>query len=793
MSTGNSAGSPPSNRQDGSPREEKTSPELPPRERLAIIYVHGMGDQTRLCDPTALLNNLESYWQERGLPKHLLHSTVQSHPSNPSEAHYSMNVVLPNGSTLDVHEVYWAPKSPNVEASAVLKWMRKQVLVPLLRLHADWMELRRLKLGVLGQTVTTGLISSEEAIFEEARYENLLRGGDTAKFPRIGTPMIFATLLRSAVFGDKDRLPHAKWQATAIGNDWTAIWVILSMILATLVFAVFVTEAVLGLAQFFQQEPLSKWAARYGLSYSNSVDLWYIYPLIAMSVVMTFAWVFGIRPFFSKFMGDVVQWATYQETDEGFKVRKAILDTSSAVFRYVLRIPGSDGQKNTDPPYDRVIVMAHSLGSVIAHDTLLALKRDHPGKLDQISNFITYGSPIDKFAYFFEALQGQSPRYVKTIHQLRGDLFKDRTEPLIWQNFYEEGDPIGGTIHTAGPSWDPPGVALTSKIHNIYTANANVALVAPNHTGYIGNKLVLFRVWDTLLLDPQVQINKPSSPPVWHEHTDVDVMAHTRWMRQMYAVILLVPWVLLASYIAHGAHLIQMQVHQIAVGEPSSALSWLVAGGAVVSAVLLATSFWKPVHLLKPLAITLTALTLVMTCAILTTPSSTFWTNVPTAAVKTSTSVAKEQKCESTFSGTVQNFNLESTCKTPKASQYSPGKAAWATNRWSAILGLSIPAILTGMLLLLTKWRSGGNPKKEAQAHERPNALLPGIIAAFIGIIGYTSAGLADSQAWLPWWWWRTTLLYATFSLIIVGGLLQPFWHYVWPRIRLAHHLKSKR
>lgn len=771
------------------PIKQKITYPPTPQERLAIIYVHGMGDQTRLCDPTALLNNLESYWQERCLPKHLLHSTVQSHPSNPSESHYSMNVVLPNGSTLDVHEVYWAPKSPNVEASAVLKWMRKQVLVPLLRLHANWIDLRRLKLGVLGQAVTTELISPVEATSEKDAYEKTLKKDDVSKFPRIGTPMIFATLMRSAVIGDIRRLPTARWQATSIGNDWTAIWVIMSMILATLVFAVFVTEAVVGLVQFLQQEPLSKWAARYGLSYSNSVDLWYIYPLIAMSVVMTLAWVFGIRPFFSKFMGDVVQWATYQETDVGFKVRKAILDTSSDVFRYVLRIPGSDGQKNTDPPYDRVIVMAHSLGSVIAHDTLLTLKRDHPGALNQVSNFITYGSPIDKFAYFFEALQGQSPRYVKTIHQLRGDLFEGRTEPLIWHNFYEEGDPIGGTIHTAGPSWDPPGVTLPSKIHNIYTANANVALVAPNHTGYIGNNLVLYRMWDTLLLDHKAQIEKLKSPAV--EHTDVDVMAHTRWMRQMYAVILLIPWVLLASYIAHGAHLIQTYVHL----HPNSGLGTILLQTFIFFTVILFFSFKKPVHLLKPLAIALTALTLVGIYAVHTTPGSTFWTNAPAAAVKARTDapVDQERKCEFTFSGTEQNFKLDTNCKTPELSQYSPGKAAWATNRWSYILGLSIPAILTGILLLLTKWRSRGNPKKEVQKHERPNALLPGIIAAFIVIIGVTSAGAADGQAWLPWWWWRTTLLYATFSLIIVGGVVQPIWHYVFHRIRLGHLLESTR
>ncbi|WP_343759360.1 hypothetical protein [Deinococcus depolymerans] len=774
------------------PRNSPPNIKYPRSEKLALIYVHGMGDQTRLCDATALLNNLETYWQRIDPLAPAFSSTVQTHLSNPSDPHYSMNVHLPNGSRLDVHEVYWAPKAPNVAATTVLSWLRKQLFVPFLRRHSRWGELNRLKQGVLGQGVTTGHTAPRDGHTLKGQYRQFVR-----RHPH-GTFFEYACVAPTPPQPAADR-----WQRLTKSNDLTAIWVVMSMILATLVFALFVTEAVVGLTQFFQQEPLSKWAARYGLSYGNLVDVWYIYPLIAMSVVMTLAWVFGIRPFFSRYMGDVVQWATYQETDEGFKVRKAILDTSSDVFRYVLRIPGSDGQKNNDPPYDRVIVMAHSLGSVIAHDTLLALKRDHSAKLDQINDFITYGSPIDKFAYFFQALQGQSPRYVKTIHQLRGDLFEGRGQPLIWQNFYEEGDPIGGTVHTAGPSWDPPGVILTSKIHNIYTANANVALVGPNHTGYIGNKLVLFRVWNVLmpgvLPDTPPKVNAPGPPPARQERTDVDVMAHTRWMRQMYAVILLIPWVLLGSYIAHGAHLIQLAVHQIDLKQASDTLWWALRVGFGLSVLLLLISFLKPAHLMKPLAIALTSLTLIGTYAAYTTPGAEFWDAVPSASSPTvNDSLSPQQRiCESAFSGTIQNFTLDSTCEIPETPQYAPARASWVQEQeesrpfswipWSSVLvGLIAPALLTAALLLATKAKSMEHATKlEAQRHERPNTLLPWIIGILIAFIAVSSAALSDGQVILPWWWWRTTLMYATFSLIIVGGPLQ----HVWKKRKLRHLL----
>ena len=100
-------------------------------------------------------------------------------------------------------------------------------------------------------------------------------------------------------------------------------------------------------------------------------------------------------------------------------------------------------------------------------------------------------------------------------------------------------------------------------------------------------------------------------------------------------------------------------------------------------------------------------------------------------------------------------------------------------------MGLITPALLAAALLLATKAKSMRHATKlEAQTHERPNTLLPWIISILIAFIAVSSAALPDGQAILPWWWWRTTLLYATFSLIIVG-LVQ----FVWPKRKLRHML----
>jgi hypothetical protein len=71
-----------------------------PPEKIAVIYIHGMGDQARLGDLTTILNNLELYLN-RCVSKFPLKSEVREHLSTAGKAHYSLNTKLPNGSSLD--------------------------------------------------------------------------------------------------------------------------------------------------------------------------------------------------------------------------------------------------------------------------------------------------------------------------------------------------------------------------------------------------------------------------------------------------------------------------------------------------------------------------------------------------------------------------------------------------------------------------------------------------------------------------------------------------------------------
>jgi hypothetical protein len=142
----------------------------------------------------------------------------------------------------------------------------------------------------------------------------------------------------------------------------------------------------------------------------------------ALGIVTTLVSVV-LGKFLTDYMGDVEAWATYEETDEKNERRQKVLERGVQTFAHVLG----------DPRCNRVAVVAHSLGTSIAHDTLLTLARQNrainpqdpiagPVPLHKVEHFITMGSPIDKIEYFFESYRSGSHRYKRVVEELRGDI-----------------------------------------------------------------------------------------------------------------------------------------------------------------------------------------------------------------------------------------------------------------------------------------------------------------------------------------------------------------------------------
>jgi len=98
------------------------------------------------------------------------------------------------------------------------------------------------------------------------------------------------------------------------------------------------------------------------------------------------------------YVGDIALYVTADWQPAASRSRDLIKEAAARLLEGLLR----------DPGYDRIVIVGHSLGSVIAFDALNLLSRNRrlenvrpPAPLEKLTGLLTFGSPLDKVAYFF--------------------------------------------------------------------------------------------------------------------------------------------------------------------------------------------------------------------------------------------------------------------------------------------------------------------------------------------------------------------------------------------------------
>lgn len=160
------------------------------------------------------------------------------------------------------------------------------------------------------------------------------------------------------------------------------------------------------------------------------------------------------------YIGDIAIYTTMDEKSSYYRIRQQILAEAQALVDAVL---DGDGTQ----PYDRVIIAGHSLGSVIAYDTFnrfnIAANLGTARSVEKLHGLITFGSPLDKIAFFFR--DHTAPRetvrrqILSHLHSFKsknwdlsheslhiGDPLKPKLDHIPWVNYYGAKDPVSGHL-----------------------------------------------------------------------------------------------------------------------------------------------------------------------------------------------------------------------------------------------------------------------------------------------------------------------------------------------------------
>jgi hypothetical protein len=141
--------------------------------------------------------------------------------------------------------------------------------------------------------------------------------------------------------------------------------------------------------------------------------------------------------FLPSFFGDVQIYCTRDENSDFFVLHELILQK---VMRTIV------SAIQATPPYDRVYILAHSLGSTIALDAIIHLHNLvlqgalSPGELKRIRGFVTFGTSLEKTKYFFDVY---NPSFSQQFEEWRDDrygmLFTPRADSLALSNSQHDG------------------------------------------------------------------------------------------------------------------------------------------------------------------------------------------------------------------------------------------------------------------------------------------------------------------------------------------------------------------
>jgi hypothetical protein len=162
----------------------------------------------------------------------------------------------------------------------------------------------------------------------------------------------------------------------------------------------------------------------------------------------------------SEMMGDLVIYTTSDVRSPSYAVRQAVLDAAVEELKLLLR----------QDDFERVVIVGHSLGSLIAYDAINriivdlnvgnGIRREHARKL---AGLVTFGSPLDKVAFYFrDRLPADAYVHQQIVAQQNafrrrafpgeqfavtiGNPLESRLDAARWLNFYHLKDPIGGHL-----------------------------------------------------------------------------------------------------------------------------------------------------------------------------------------------------------------------------------------------------------------------------------------------------------------------------------------------------------
>lgn len=230
--------------------------------------------------------------------------------------------------------------------------------------------------------------------------------------------------------------------------------------------------------------------------------------LTFLSLILLGLYSWALRYFLVEYVGDVAIYVSSYKVSRFEEVRTQIQNVAFSVLRqvYSSRVGGEDGGDT----YSEVVLVGHSLGSVIAYDALNAAmswdaveKSGRMKVVERTRRLITFGSPLDKTAFLFRT-QVSGQRFLREAlaaqkQPLILDYQRFRPWPgFCWTNIYSRADIVSGRLNYYDLPLTSPGqrIPYRNPVHNKVDKQAFVPFYA--HVQYWKNRILRQELFDAI-------------------------------------------------------------------------------------------------------------------------------------------------------------------------------------------------------------------------------------------------------------------------------------------------------
>lgn len=495
----------------------KSSRELP--QRVAILATHGMGKQVpfeTIEDIVATIKQgLELKESGAGEKVVCLSNSESTDTGILSYASLSGSL-FSSERIVDVYEAYWSPiPEGKISAGRTLWFLLSAGVRGIVQsrnakfqrwIFEKWVtyEINPLKL-LVQFLMACMLFTSVFAVMLAAVFLPTVKfmapftGGHVSKALVTDVTLVLVVLFGACLVAALPYLPFfANWKVDTTQRSFLLPACKLGAILGGITLVLGAVAIIVHL--IFDREPnaTSLWLKVFGMGIHQSdivTGRWY--PAFVISIWLPAA-VFGYvaRELIVQFVGDVAIYLSCYDVSEFLYVRDEIREQVYRTFRHVYRKEmseeandSSENRSTSRPYYDHIIVLGHSLGSVISYDVLnrLIVEDEKELKDSNVTSrtklFMTYGSPLNKTAFVFRNLKANTFQVREALAAESQPLIRHRKyRPQKWINIYSPHDIVSGPLEFYE---DGSG---TNPIVDIVDPKADVPLLA--HVMYSKNQVL---------------------------------------------------------------------------------------------------------------------------------------------------------------------------------------------------------------------------------------------------------------------------------------------------------------